>query len=441
MDVLTCQLKKQSLIFPIFQLLKNPISATSSIHERYGDIVSVKFFKQNLAFVRKPEFIEEIYTLEAKGLVTRDFLYDAKKPLFGDGLINSMEKIWTPQRKLMQPIFSYQSVKNWEKIILYEIETLKHKLLEKVDSNVNISSEIKNLIQRIFIQILFGKSVEEIKGGNKLFDAIETITDYLLPQMASHLIGNEKIIKIFLLKKQQKFNEAKDLFYQIVENEVDKKESSENQGVLTLLLHAKDQKTGYSMSDSLLKDEMVNLLFAGQETTINTLSWFFYLISQNQSIQNQITKEIASSKNGQKELIYTKAVLNETLRLYPPTTSLAVKAVDNISIGNYEIQQGTILIISMYATHHHPGLWSKPNEFYPEHFLGNKKRHRYAFFPFGGGMHNCIGKHLAELEMMLTITNVLKEFNFKSTKIIRESQSVTIKPNKDIILSVKKNSY
>jgi cytochrome P450 len=90
----------------------------------------------------------------------------------------------------------------------------------------------------------------------------------------------------------------------------------------------------------------------------------------------------------------------------------------------------------MYATHRNEKLWERPNEFYPEHFVKPKQeteRHKYAFFPFGGGRHNCIGRHFAELEMMIIIVTLLREFSFKTDIDIKEAVSVTLKPNRDII--------
>lgn len=446
MVVLTNQLKNQSLVFPILQLFKNPVSAINSIHGKYGDIVSINFFKQRLVFVCCPELIEETYGLEAKGLLTRDFLYEAKKPLFGNGLINSKTEIWTKQRKLIQPVFSYKSVAEWEEIILKEAKVVKNKYVNTVNTEINISVELKKLIQRIFLQVLLGKSVDTLQNRDELLDSIDIITNFLLPQMVSHLIGNRKFMGFVLKNKEKKFNEAIKLFHSVVEQEIKLNKYSQGHSLLTFLLKAKDKKTGYCMSEALLKDEMVNLLFAGQETTINALSWFFYLVSKNQGIQNKVIKEIRSFNRKPidssviKNMTVTKAVLNESLRLYPPTTALALKAVDDVILGGYKIKKDTVIILSMYATHHHPGLWEKPYKFYPEHFLNKnieEKRHKYAFFPFGGGIHHCIGRHFAELEMMLIISTLLKDLNFKSSENIKEASSVTLKPNKDVILSVK----
>jgi cytochrome P450 len=139
------------------------------------------------------------------------------------------------------------------------------------------------------------------------------------------------------------------------------------------------------------------------------------------------------------KLVYTKAALYETLRLYPPSPALATQAVANIAIGGHLVTKGTTIILSAYVTHRHTSLWERPNEFYPEHFLNPQlatERHKYAFYPFGGGLHNCIGRHFAELEMMIVIVTLLREFTFKTDNTVKEAISITLKPDRDVMLSI-----
>ena len=108
-------------------------------------------------------------------------------------------------------------------------------------------------------------------------------------------------------------------------------------------------------------------------------------------------------------------------------------------IGGHNISKGTTIILSMYATHRDKTLWEHPHQFYPEHFVSSPsktERHKYAFFPFGGGLHNCIGKHFAELEMMIVIVTLLREFSFKSHTVVKEAVSMTLKPDRDVMVSI-----
>ena len=195
-------LKEQSIIVPIVQSIRRPLSALTTIHRYYGDLVLARFFKKKLLFVCKPEHIEEVYSQEAKGLLSRDFLYDAKKSLFGDGLINSKSGLWVNQRRIMQPIFSRDAIPEWEKVISEEAESTKNKLINTTDAEINLSKELKILIQRIFIRILMGISVDNMSNRDVLVKSINNISKGLLPLMVAEIISNGKLMWFMPNKKR-----------------------------------------------------------------------------------------------------------------------------------------------------------------------------------------------------------------------------------------------
>ena len=181
-------LKEHSIIVPVLQSIRRPLSALTAIHETYGELVFARFFNKKLLFVCNPEHIEQVYTQEAKGLMSRDFLYEAKKPMFGNGLVNSKSEDWTNQRRLLQPLFTKESVVVWEKTIANEAATTAFKLKSAAHTQINLTVEIKSLIQRIFIRILLGKSIETISNRSELIKAIDTISEGLLPPVSyTHL--------------------------------------------------------------------------------------------------------------------------------------------------------------------------------------------------------------------------------------------------------------
>ncbi|MFA5924638.1 MAG: cytochrome P450 [Methylococcaceae bacterium] len=162
-------LPEHSVIIPMLQSITRPLAGLTSIHNTYGKLVLGRFFNKKLLFVSAPEHIEQIFSHEARGLMSRDFLYDAKKTFFGNGLINSQSEVWSKQRRLMQPLFTKEAVKNWEQIIVSEAAAT-------TDKQINLTAENKNLIQRIFIRILLGKSAESICNSGELLKVIDTIS-------------------------------------------------------------------------------------------------------------------------------------------------------------------------------------------------------------------------------------------------------------------------
>jgi|CXWL01.1.fsa_nt_gi cytochrome P450 len=437
-------LKEQSMIVPILQCIQNPLTALSSIHKNYGDLVLARFFNKKFLFVCKPEHIGQVYSQEAAGKLSRDFLYEAKKSLFGDGLVNSKSEIWTKQRRILQPLFTKEAVAEWENIFIHEAANSLYSFKAAANQQINLSVELKSLIQRIFIKILIGKSVNDIIDSDMLINAIDDISQGLLPHMVTQVISHGKLMWL-MPNKKRRYEAAVNRLHEFINREIDIKSDKSGHDLVTLFRRAQDKKTGYIMTKELLKDEVVNLFFAGQDTTVNTLIWFFYLISKHEVTHKLISDEIRTHKEDQltaenlSKLSYTKAALYETLRLYPPSTMLVTHAVENVVIGAQNISKGTTIILDLFVTHRNEKLWTQPNGFYPKHFLSKGteiERHKYAFFPFGGGLHNCIGKHFAELEMMIVIVTLLREFTFKSNTVVKEAASMTLKPDRDVMVSI-----
>lgn len=441
----TSHLEEHQIFFPILRLITNSSAALTTIHKKHGELVLTRFFGKLILFVSKPEHIEHIFSQEAKGNVSRDSLYEAKKPVFGDGLGNSKGELWVNQRRLMQPFFNKDAVSAWNNLMVKETESVVNRLKAEGSQEINLSLEMKALVQRIISKILFGDSID---NGNQavLIKCVDSIMQGLVPQLASGLLGNNIFKDLFILQKR-KFNKAVEQFTDFVCQAMASDKLQSGHALISMLKYAKDNKSGYAMPEELLKDEAVTLFLAGQDTTINTLIWFFYRIGKHEAVQQKISVEIARHKDepltpeNLAKLTYTKAALYETLRLYPAATALTRQpVVDDFEIDGHRFSRDTTLLISVYATHNDNRLWEQPDCFYPEHFSNPEtasKRHRHAFLPFGGGIHNCIGKHLAEQEMMVIIVSLLREFSFKTEMTVKKAVSITFKPDRDVMVSIK----
>jgi cytochrome P450 len=437
-------LKEQSIIVPFLQSIRRPHEALIAIHQKHGDLVLASFFGKKILCVCHPDHIEEIFIQEAKGLLNRDFLYEAKKSFFADSLFNSKAETWVKQRRIMQHLFTKEAVSQWQTIFTREVEITKDRLKTTASAEINLSYEIKRLVQRIVIKALIGRSADTIPNSEGLIGTVETISQGLLPQLVTHIIGNGKLMWLMPIKKKR-YETAVAKLTDFVSQEIALKRDNLGNDLISLMMQTTDSKSGYTMTQALLHDEAVNLFFAGQDTTINTLAWFFYLLGKHEDVHKQVTAEIVKFKDDEltpsnlEKLIVTKAALNETLRLYPPSGGITTQAVEDIVVGGYNIKKGTTIILSLFVTHRHAELWERPNEFYPEHFLishTSAGRSKYAFYPFGSGLHNCLGRHFAELEMMIVIVTLLREFTFKTDADINEAISVTLKPERDVVISI-----
>jgi cytochrome P450 len=197
-------------------------------------------------------------------------------------------------------------------------------------------------------------------------------------------------------------------------------EAARSRDLLGNLMHAQDQDTGLVFDDTGLRNQVITLLLAGYETTASALTWTFYLLSQNPDIITRLRQELGRTLNGRAPnytdlpaLEYTRMVFEESLRLRPPAWVMGRVALGDDQLDGYFVPAGTIIAISPYTVHRHPGFWDDPERFDPERFMPERSagRHRFAYIPFGAGPRQCIGNSFAMLEAALIISMVVQGFD------------------------------
>jgi cytochrome P450 len=194
--------------------------------------------------------------------------------------------------------------------------------------------------------------------------------------------------------------------------------------LIQALVDARDEETGEGISDTEIVDNLLTFIAAGHETTALALTWTFYLLSIYPQTEAKVLAEIerASGPRGLEPeavagLTYTKQVIQEALRLYPPAPSLLREPVANGEIGGVKVHPKTSIFIPIYAIHRHRALWDNPDRFDPDRFepQAAKARHRLAYLPFGGGPRVCIGMGFSLLEAAAILAKILPRFQFVST--------------------------
>ena len=188
--------------------------------------------------------------------------------------------------------------------------------------------------------------------------------------------------------------------------------------LVSQLLTARDAETGESYDDPALRDELKALFVAGHSTTASGLAWIWYLLSQNPVARRRLQHEARDVLETRRptaddlpDLEYTRMVIDETLRLYPPTWVTARTTSDAVDVGAYHIPAHATVLLSPYVTQRLPRFWEDPERFEPERFsAGHSARPRYAYFPFGGGPRACIGSAFALIEMQIIVAMVAQRY-------------------------------
>ena len=213
---------------------------------------------------------------------------------------------------------------------------------------------------------------------------------------------------------------ARRYLVQVMRAQLADKRSSDGPDLFSQLCHARSEE-GEAFSDDEVVNHMIFLMMAAHDTTTSALTTMVYCLARHPEWQDKLRQDSQALPNEHLQFSQlpgcerTEWVMKESLRLYPPLTSIPRKAAKDCEFGGYHIPKGTPVGISPIHTHHLPSLWARPHDFDPERFSPARAEHRqhpYAYLPFGGGAHLCIGQHFAEMEVKSVMHQVLRRFKF-----------------------------
>ncbi len=192
--------------------------------------------------------------------------------------------------------------------------------------------------------------------------------------------------------------------------------AADRQDILSLLLQAKDED-GNGLSDKEIYDQLLTIVFAGHETTAVMLAWAFYCLHGNPDALRALHAEIDPldeqvDPETVARLPYLEAVLNETLRLYPPVHIIHRRLLKPLALGDYQLQPGDAVAAGTFATHRMASLYPEPDRFLPQRFI-DRSYSAFEFLPWGGGARRCLGAAFAMYEMKLVLFALLKRYRFK----------------------------
>jgi cytochrome P450 len=405
----------------MLDLISGGAEFVSDMARRYGDVVKYRVAYMNLYQVNHPDGIHHILQDNnrnySKGEVMRRLLV----PIVGNGLFTNEGESWLRQRRLMQPTFHRKHIAAFGEMMAQA--TLE--MCERWDAAatagkpLDIMTEMGRLTSQIATQALFGTCVtaEANAIGRAIVELLEQVSfRFDVPFYPSPPFPTPRNRRY--LAALRTLDEA---VYGIINTR--KEQPSEGGDLLSLLMEARDQDTGETMSDKQLRDEVITLFIAGHETTSVALAWTWYLLSQNRSAEQALHEELApalgdhpaAATTDLPNLPYTLMVIEEAMRLYPPAWVTNREALAGDEICGYHIPAKAIVVISPYAMHHHPTYWPEPERFDPERFSPerSKERPQYAYFPFGGGPRQCIGKFFALMEAQLILATIARRYTLR----------------------------
>ncbi len=420
----------------LVRMLRNPIGLLMDA-ARYGDIVRLGI-GENAYLINRPDFIRDVLVTNQRMFVKSPILRRMRVVL-GDGLLTSEGDLHLRQRRLIQPAFNHQRIAGYAQIMVDNAE--KTRLRWKDGQVLDIHHEMMRLTMVIVGQALFGTNVEEESA-----EIGQAITMLLLGSRRLRLPFWQTIMRLPLPDNRRIVEAGARLdsfIYQMIaerRSAIERGVEPPQQDLLAMLLLARDDLNGgKGMSDQLIRDEALTLFLAGHETTANALTWTWYLLSQHPEIEQKLIDELNTVLNGRlpppqdvDKLVYTRQVLSESMRMYPPSWTISREALDDYSVGNYLLPAGSVILMSQWVMHHDPRYYPNPDVFDPERWTSENvaARPKFSYFPFGGGPRVCIGEPFAWMEAILVLATLAQHWKMRlvPTQKIALLPQVTLRP-------------
>jgi cytochrome P450 len=364
--------------------------------EHYGPIYRASVFGSNVYVVSAPEYCEYILRRNWQNYLRKGLVVKRIALALGNNLITSNGASWASQRRMIQPAFTKNAIGRLNNMIAGVNAELLHEWSEAAQrgKTVNVTRDVSLMVLKITLISIFGDDYETVAPNFKFF-AEEQARDFGFAQSIGPL--RELVVRIMMQRRRAN------------------RMSADSLGVM---MQARDRDSGEPMPDAQLAREVLNLVVAGHETTASLLNWMWYLLATHPEAQSRLGIEFDQlpwegnpTTDALPKYAYTRQVIDEALRLYPPLWLMTRKALNEDRLGEYFVPAGTEIYISPYLIQRSPHLWDMPDEFDPDRQNSNngRDRHELASCPFGAGPRKCIGDFFALVEIQMHLMMFSKE--------------------------------
>src|SRR6476620_7492199 len=378
------------------------------------DIVQGRFFGRASFILNTPDAIRHVLVDNYENYTRTPAGIRVLRPMLGEGLLIAEGRAWKHQRRTLAPAFTPRAVAS----LVPHMIAVTDETIAKLEAASSGPVDLREVMQRMTLEIagrtMFSFGMERhgaalrdfvMEYGGRL--ARPHFLDLLLPlgwpspqdfararfrKRWTHFIG--------MLMAERRA--------------VGKSEGAPPRDLFDLMCAARDPETGEAFTDEQLGDQIATMILAGHETTATALFWALYLLALDPAAQQEVANEVQSATvDGTldiERLKFTRAVIDETMRLYPPAFLIARAASVPDTIAGLPIKKKDVILIAPWLLHRHEKLWRDPNAFIPSRFMTGTPPDRFAYLPFGVGARVCIGAHFALVEATLALAKVVGAF-------------------------------
>lgn len=402
--------------FPVF---------LSELQQQYGGVSTFRVPWRRFYFLNDPDLIKEVLVTQQHVFVKSEGTR-AMRELLGEGLVTSEEPLHRRMRRIVQPAFHRERIAGY-------METMRAyaHAWRPPQGAFDMHAQMMELTLRIASKTLFGvdAGAQSDRVAAALHEVVTVFPDVLGPFGA--------IKRRLPFPATRRFRTARRVLDEIVLELIAQRRLSgeDDRSALAMLLAARDEETGEGLSDAQVRDEVMTLFVAGHETTANALTWTWYLLAKQHQVYDRLCKHLEADPQS----AYVDAVLQETLRLYPPAWILGRDALREADVLGWRICKGATIFMSQLLMHRSPRYFEHPEVFRPERWLPAPELPNFAYFPFGGGARKCLGDQFAWSEARITLAQLAQRWRFaleSADEHVVPEPIITLRPNGPVWMRV-----
>jgi len=398
-----------------------------------------KILNRTICIANTPELVKHVFVTKKDNYESKSpQMRKALEPLLGDGLFISDGELWKNRRLMQNGLFDNRHIIHYTNVMTATAAEMVEEWAELPEnSEISALAAMGTLTSEIIARALFGKEL----GSEKASAVISAFAEYqaAIEQIhVSNFLGLPEWLPIGKLNMGAA-KRAGHKIHAIVDEIIEQAVDNPPPGTLLAdLLAANQSGKGESISLEGIRNELIVLFMAGHETTANALSWVWYLVSQSPDVEAKLHVELDHVLNGRRPgyddyqaLTYTRAIFEETMRLYPPVPILSREAKEDDVIRRKEIPAGSLMLVVPWLLHRHKDYWENPDHFIPERFLDvNNRPDKFLYLPFSVGPRVCIGKMFGMVEAVMVIATLAQRFRLtlpQGTDVTHECR-LTLRP-------------
>jgi unspecific monooxygenase len=379
------------------------------------DVIQGRFLGRSSFILNTPDAIRHVLVDNWENYTRTPVGLRVLRPMLGQGLLIAEGRAWKHQRRTLAPAFTPRAVAP----LVPHMIAATDETIAKLDAVSDAPVDLREAMQRMTLEIA-GRTMFSFGMERHGAQLREFVMEYGMRLARPHFL--DLLLPLSWPTPQDfaraRFRKRWTAFVAMLMAErraAGKDANAPLRDLFDLMDAARDPETGQAFTDEQLGDEVATMILAGHETTGTALFWSLYLLALDPDTQEQVADDVrAATVNGALEfdrLKFARAVLDETMRLYPPAFLIARAAAGPDQIGDLAIEHGDVILMAPWLLHRHEKLWQNPNAFIPARFMAPAPPpDRFAYLPFGVGARVCIGAHFALVEATLALAKMIGAF-------------------------------